>query len=541
MSMPEQGDVTFYGNGQPNGLGLRGEVKNAIDIASLQDSTDQGALLKELEQIKEHPEVYFIPAGDAVPDGTRPERNAVASEVYQSVAHQLLRQGVYNVAYDAGGRPIGHLDLKGAPEIRNMIDIKLAELAVAGKLRIVLPFVDELQARLSVEYNKELVGPENIIAVEAGTQKPDRQQKRFRAIAQVQQEGVGVVPQADIITKINWRAAREAGIFRKPEQLPGETDEQFQDRYEQEMDSPLEGAKGLTMFAAVVQLYSKDKLARQIKADKGIEGIDYNPHDILTDDTIIMFHDTDIGNPTMYDATRHAVGFPITFPPEGKSFITGQTARLGRGRNNEPIAGEVNRIANLGMTPLERQLGTALQPLIWHLTGERWVTWGELKKMPFAPGMGIETVINFYTASRTLEEGSELRAQVPVVERKREYNPITGEDEESYPDREFDMVYMLQIYYSALARYTSETGRLLTQWDVADISRFNETFGGMFVFNTVNGPLSDDNNERKVISTKEPKVKRLDPLIPSVEMMDALGLLPTDAISGVPVHATITF
>lgn len=544
---PQDEDEILYGRGVPdelaqNHLGVRNEVRAAVATAALTDSTERATTEGELLDIREAADIHFVPAGDIkAQNGARPERNAQMNGQYQNLARRLLRQGLYNVAYDGNGNAIGHLDLKGAPEIDDLIRQRIAELAAQGKIRVITPFVNELQARLNVGYNARLVGAENIVAVEAGVEKPDQQQKRFRAIAQVQQEGAPVINQKDIISEIPWRVMKEAGIFRKPEQFPDEPDGVFAQRYEQEMDQPPEGSKGLTMFAAVVLLYSRDKFAREQQAKGGIAGTDYDPHNILSDDTIIMFHDTDIGNPDTYDATKHAVGFPITFPPEGQPFITGQIARLGRGRNNEPIAGEVNRMANLGATPLERQLGTALQSVIWHLTGERWISWGELKRMPFAPRMGIESLINFYMASRTIEEGYEVRAQVPVVERKREYDPVTGSDEESYPDREFDMVYMLQIFYAALGRYTSETGKLPSQWDVADISRFNETFGGMFVFNTVNGPLSDEPNERKVVSTKEQKVKRLDPLIPSCKQLDAMGLLPTDTIQAVTPHPQITF
>src|SRR3989344_7572647 len=513
------------------------EVQNAITESTL--DLNKRPIVTEIRSIQQDPQgpQGFLHKGDVQSVGNaRPERNAQSNPAYEKLMRRYLRMGIYNQITDEEGHVTGHLDLAAEPELRKTLRDAIAELAQKGLIRVIIPFVTEPQAGLAVEYNAQLVGTENIVAIESGTIHPDKQEKRRRAIAHVQDKGVEVYNQRDVVDRIPWRKLREIGALRSPEPHEGETSEQFHIRYEQEMDLPPEASKGLTLFAGVATLYAKDRNARIIRDQGGTAGSDFNPHDILEDDTIIMLHDSDIGNQWDYDATTHAAGFPVAFPPSQGQFRSAQMAFLGRGRNNEPIAGEVNVLANLGYTPIERKLGRALQPIIWHLTGERWFRWGDLKKKPFATGMGEETVDNFFMAGQTITEGSELRAQITAVEPKREYDPVTNEPEESLPDREFDMVYMLQIYYQAIARACAENDAYLHQWTIEDYARFNRTFGGRFVFNTVNGPLSDHSDPRQMASAKAAKVKRLDQIIPPLALLDALDLLPINELVSIQPH-----
>lgn len=428
----------------------------------------------------------------------RPDWGAETAPGFDSLSRRLNQIGVFNTDRDSTGKIIGHYDLQKDKELRGLLRGKLKELADSNLIRIIMPFVNESSAAHDIQYNKKLVGPENIVAIESGP-SPDRKDVRKWIIESVQKTGVDVLNQWEILAKIPWKKMREADL------LPIEGDPA----------RPPKGTKGRQLYAGAMWLYAKEAIAKSIREGGGTPNRDYNPRDILDDNATIFFHDADIADPNLYSATE-LLAIPL-LSQYADEFLGGQIALLGPGRNNQSLRGLSNDLMNNALAPEWQKLGEALNRIIWHLTGERWLRWGELKKSMFATGMCIETVFNFHLASRTILEEREVRAQVAPAKRKEEIG------QKSTLPREFRMLYTIEDYYVKLALFSGDIQKLPSNWSLADIGEFNRRYTGKLVYHALESESSE--GYPTFVSTLAGRVTRPDELLPPIEGLHKQGII----------------
>ncbi|MCX8009463.1 MAG: hypothetical protein N3A54_07285, partial [Patescibacteria group bacterium] len=320
--------------------------------------------------------------------GVRQDRDrARIKEDLEKAERQLRSYAFFNVEYGNDGRPVMNRNINHEPALLRELQDTLEKVARENRIRVLCPFVDELTAADNVRYAIGCVGRENVLAIKAGVGDHDR---GMQAIDRIQNFGGEVIYQTDILERVDWKRLRKLFGIYSPRQ-PNETTEAYKNRVRQEIREPLSGSKGLTMLAGILELHQRDKIARQQRE----QGEAFNAHDILEDYVWIVFHDTDINNPEEYRALEH-LAFVLAHESEHPNiFRAAQIARGGAGRNNEAVMNAANYLANMRKEH-SRLLGITLQSLMWPLTGERMMRWGELKQMNWSNRMGIETWWNVW-------------------------------------------------------------------------------------------------------------------------------------------------
>lgn len=225
----------------------------------------------------------------------------------------------------------------------------------------------------------------------------------------------------------------------------------------------MKGSKALTMLAGMIEC------ERQYQEGK------------ITDDTYIIFHDTDFDtdpkNPEQY-AALHYLFLPLTFPGGNELPRAIHMAKSGPGRNNIPMHLMASDYMG-SQDPNIRELGHAMAGLIWMLTGERAIKYGDLRKMKWTNGMGIETILDIQTAGMDQEEG--VRRLVQVANRRKK-----PEVDKSKPSREHGMIFALARFMQymkaeenwAAQNHGEQYALSPLHWDIHDIAEFNKRLGG---------------------------------------------------------------
>lgn len=441
----------------------------------------------------------------------------------------LLAFGYYNWPQQRMGpqESSPHIDLTQDLALRDSLRARIKEIAAQNKIRVLLPFVDEASVVGVIEYNSSIVGGENVLAIDssaAETYWDKRDRDRVRAVVtDAEATEVEVVHQADMLQAIDWKKLRLDGVLPMPKKGDTETDEQYECR----LNAPPGRGKGLTIFAGLLSLYAKDQEARLLKE----QGQSFDPHNILEDDVIILFHDTDIVNPHQYDATTHVLGFPLAYPSYIRAgqdgtynYRSGQIARMGAGRNNYPVASEANLLSNLFTNDLDdmnsqtnhlsEQIGLALQTLRWQLSGEWWMRWGDMKTMIGCNGMGIETIKNVICASHSIQDGIETRCQVADIQPKNEDKPADMENE-------WNMIYSLAQLIRKLAIYIDYVKKFPDEWTITDVASYNVRAGGKLTYNIV--PDKQSYQSDWPVHNTVPRMRALDVLLPSINELRDYG------------------
>lgn len=331
-------------------------------------------------------------------------------------------------------------DIKGDIPEKNMSALwrDVYNLISKEQVFIINPFhTEDSTIRRNVTEAMSWVGPENVYPISTGASPKSEEQAELT--------GVKVKKQEDILKEWN-------------------IDSTLLDENTNIQNDKLKG-KGITMLAGVLSI------TKTLIENGTIEEVD----DTLklkdeNNDPIIMFHDTDITNPTEYSS------IPLTLLPftkenkEKSEVIMSLTARTGEGRNNEPITNESNLLANDDNEMVARY-GMELQPMVWPLTGERAIRISRLLKMPFANGMGIETTMNAYAAGVNASEYRGHIAHVVNTFPKTENSP-------SLPEREWGVIFPCQDMQRTIGKTIEQTQKLPNEFNLKDIKNYNEKSGG---------------------------------------------------------------
>jgi len=367
-------------------------------------------------------------------DGHRPAYNGEhgATDLYRSLA----ASGVWNTPFSSvqvsgTGKPAEQYNVNLSwPELaalRGEVDAILS----SGQIKVVLPFATEPgTARFNTGYAMDRVGPSNVVSCSA-----DRCSSSTAEVKQLAQ-GTGAVlaSQAEVLACIDWKTVcEECGIPQDQKHLPPG------------------GSKGLTMLAGVLVLAAQDKL-----------------------DGYVAFHDTDIGNPHIYDCLRY-LALPLARPTVNLDPQIIMLGKTGPGRNNEGWTGSANKIAtSSGIDPYLRKAARLAGTIIWPLTDARLIGGKELVQIPWTTGMSIETQINAYFAGLQAERGTPLVAQTCNGLKKLER-------ENPDPVREYALMERCQRWLEAVLHHANASNDYLHQFDLNAIRRFNNTYGGEIV------------------------------------------------------------
>jgi hypothetical protein len=370
-------------------------------------------------------------------------------------------------------------DHEGNISTENMSAIWKDVYGLIAKQRVFImnPFHEETSTiRRNIGEAMSWVGPENVYAISTGESKESEEQAELT--------GIKIKRQEDILEawKINRsRLSELAGI----------------------PDGELKG-KGITMLAGVLDIIKsliEDGTIREIDGTLKLKEQNNDP--------IIMFHDTDITNPTEYSAIP-LVLLPFTKENKKESeVIMSMNARTGEGRNNEPIMNESNNFANDDNVLLARY-GMELQPMVWPLTGERALRVSRLLKMPFANGMGIETSINAYSAGVNASEYSGHIAHVIDIFPKIE-------NSKSLPEREYGtVIFPTAMMQREIGKHILTTKKFPNEFNLEDIKSYNNKHGGKEIRITV-PPNRPGSNIPKTFETNY--------MLPSIKMMHESGII----------------
>ena len=322
----------------------------------------------------------------------RPVCSVVEDPVLDELYRRLARLMLYNAPVDENGKvhPY-HLDAADMTEIRDAV----RDYLKTANVRVLVPFAGEEESLKGVlEYNSEVVGKEKVIAID--------KEKSDIATKIAQKSGVRHVIEREHMSRVSWEKMKHDGI------LP----EHFMPK----------GSKALTLLGGLIELAMQEKRGE------------------INDDTMIIFHDSDIKNPYEYLATEY-IGIPLLFHPEGHPPRTVHTAKAGQGRHNEVIHKAISRMMNSEDLNIQK-IGFAATTA-WPLAGERAIRWGTLKNIFWTNGMGIESEIDIWQASLDAMEGYCGTFEVGNPKTKEENRP-------SKPKREMDMI-------MGLARFIEDT------------------------------------------------------------------------------------
>lgn len=409
---------------------------------------------------------------DAIEAGTFNGSNGALRPIYHSngssemkpVLEAIDRTGVYNSieTQDEGQKNINILD----PEHDYILERARLFLR-SGAVTVLLPFASEAGTiGRDIHYAENVVGPQNVLAIDAGTQT--------EASVEARATGVPVVNQKDILQHVNWDYLKQEGI------LPP--------------NFKLKGAKGLTLAAGNLALESIGQLNK----------------------TLVVQHDTDIVNPGPgrqeeavpgdYCALDH-LAIPYAYPLQDATVRAVYNLRTGEGRNNEPWHMMTNNIAGLSEDEKMKVLGKALGTIAWPLTGERLVQGDLLRTFPRATGMETETQDNFCLTGIDLRDGKRGLMQVANPNPKTENKP-------SPRTREFAIVDQCCLWGQRLTQHIERTGRHPDQWNLEDIASFNRSFGGRLY--TISVPSASDHHPNQSVEV------RFGYLLPSIDQLRQL-------------------
>ncbi len=131
----------------------------------------------------------------------------------------------------------------------------------------------------------------------------------------------------------------------------------------------------------------------------------------------IMFHDSDVTNSVEYGALE---AIPRLLGSNAR-YEACMMALVGPNRNNEPWTTHTNIVALSEMFNRDvRKIATRLGRIIWALTGERGFSRDCILNLPFALGMGIETIFDVACCEKEVKDGRSFIQQVIGVINKEE-------------------------------------------------------------------------------------------------------------------------
>jgi hypothetical protein len=341
-----------------------------------------------------------------------------------------------------------------------------------ASVRTILPFAKEPStvARCIAENNRFL-GSDSVHPVSAGMcTESDCIAEEIHS-----SEGGTVLQQRDILGAINWEIVCEACGIPRAKNTPSH--------------QPPRGSKALTMLAGVLALEQQGGLQ----------------------DSLILFHDTDITNPDEYGV------LPLIAASLGANGGLHDTssalyiARTGPGRNNEGWTATMSHHARGGTLGSHEHMAAALLAarIVWPLTGERLIPGSMLVDMPWTTGMSIETQMNLCLVGREVREGRLILNQV--------CNPSPKvESAVSEPVREFALVNGCADFALRALTFSETTKRLPHEFDVADVRAFNYAHGGKQVWS-----YYQSNNHAANVSAS----RTTDFMLPSLRQMKEMGAL----------------
>lgn len=383
-------------------------------------------------------------------EGARPIYSLVRDEKLLRAYRELAELMVYNQPRDAKGKPhpfdINAIDME---PVRGKVEQELKR----ANLRVVVPFAGEDESIGGIlKYCIGMVGNEKVIAADA--------RKSTVSTDIARKSGAILIDEQEVLGHLDIERLKTDGV------LPPNFE--------------LRGSKALTLLAGMFELEKQHQRGLALKQKLDVAEItedEYtsaiNRGEIINDDTMIIFHDSDITNPEEYNALTY-LWLAKVFSPENHTPRAIHMAKTGPGRNNEPMFTAISDYMN-SKDPQIRELGFALAGLIWPLAGERAMRWEDLRKCLWTNGMGIETILDLQFGIRDVETGERGLSQVANRIPKRENRPAA-------PDREMGMINTLQRLADALKDAmkgdNDRRTRLLTQWDVHDIAEFNRRFAG---------------------------------------------------------------
>lgn len=396
--------------------------------------------------------------------GARPIYSLIRDEQLKGLYQELGELMVFNQPKDEEGVPHPYdINATDMEAVRSKIEHELRKADV----RVVVPFAGEEESIGGVlDYCAGMVGGGHVIAVDAG--------RSAESTRIAQDSGAKLVNEKETLGKINIDKLKEDGL------LPPNFE--------------LQGSKSLTLLAGMVEL------ERQYQCGE------------INDETMIVFHDSDIINPKEYNALAY-LWLAMVFKPEGFTPRAIHIAKTGRGRNNGPLFTAISDYMNSSDSQI-RNLGFSLANLIWPLSGERALRWKELRKCLWTNGMGIETILDLQLGTMDSETGEKGLWQVANRMPKRENRP-------SLPFREMGMINTLQRIAEVLKTSMKGNGntRILIQWDVHDIAEYNRRHGGA-AFQMGFGDFESDDSRPNYVQTGI-----VDYVLPSIELLTNHGYL----------------
>ena len=367
------------------------------------------------------------------------------SELFETLSSTL----VYNTqqAFDV------NVDITW-PELTQIRDHALTFVRDNNLATVILPYAkEENTASLNHQYATETIAPENVWSISAINDPLSDQ--RVADFIQTEAPSSHLAQQRDILDCVNWRAVCEsAGIVMNVD-ASGNV-------------MPPKGTKGLTMLAGLLHAWAKDQLRPWV-----------------------VFHDTDITNPTAYDALAYlflplalahadgklalnsAADIEQNTPqssdsPLGINQVASYMAKTGPDRHNESQTLLFNAIANdHNYTAGQRQAARLMSRAIWPLTGERLVASEMLLNMPWSTGMSIENNINLFLANQ------EMAADRPMIHQC--FSALSkAEHGIAKPVREFALLQRCANWPKEIWDHENRTNTRFPQWDIPTIREFNE-------------------------------------------------------------------
>lgn len=422
-------------------------------------------ILKVIERseivAKQHAPIFW---GDQV--AQRPLYSLFKDGELDRLQSQLANLLLYNqpIGDDGAPHPYDIMSDDMQP-IRNKVEQEMRE----ANVRVLVPFAGEEESIAGVlRYCSKAVGTNKVIAIDAGRSETST----LLAV----QSGVTMVNESEAFAQFQLDKLKEAQI------LP----ENFE----------LKGSKSLTLLAGLFELEKQ-----------------YQRGDI-NDDTMIIFHDSDITNPEEY-AGLHYLFLPMIFYPEGYPPRSVHMAKTGKGRNNEPLFSMISDCMNSQDEEIEK-LGYSMAGLIWPLAGERAMRWKDLRKCIWSNAMGIETLLDVQLAGMDTEDGKRLLFQVANRIPKSENRP-------SLPHREMGMIMGLERLFKDLKTAAKAAGDkkaiLPHNWNLANIALYNQRFGGETF------AMAFGDNETSETQASYIQQGIVDFILPSIEQMVNNGYL----------------
>jgi len=116
----------------------------------------------------------------------------------------------------------------------------------------------------------------------------------------------------------------------------------------------------------------------------------------------VMFHDADVLNPEEYGALAAIIGML-----GNKKNNACLMALIGPERHNEQWTAHANIVANTyGHSQRVKKIAQRLGRIVWPLSGERGFSADWVRKLPFALGMGIETILDVASCEKEFDNNN---------------------------------------------------------------------------------------------------------------------------------------